>query len=336
MTDRTPSTGQEPPAVEASDWATVLEREEFTSPTQVEQPDPIDEAARSPLSDQWNSRFPGSGRGPDREANWELARQAFADDETLELIVVGYNKGGLLATWRDLPGFVPASQLTDFPHFHLKEARNRELERRQNQLIKVKIIELEPEVNRLILSERAAQAAPGQRQELLHQVQVGDILHGCVTNLTDFGAFVDLGGAEGLIHLSELSWSRISHPGDVVRPRQEVDVLVINVDRDAERIGLSLKQLKPNPWQTVEERYQPGQLVEGVVSNVVAFGAFVLLEDELEGLIHVSKLAEETIPHPAHVLQTGDRVLAQVLTVDGRNHRLALSLSALNRVGNGR
>jgi small subunit ribosomal protein S1 len=146
--------------------------------------------------------------------------------------------------------------------------------------------------NRLILSERAAQVQPGTRAAVLSRIRQGDIYEGRVTNLCDFGVFVDLGGLEGLIHISELSWGRVGHPDDILAKGDTIQVYVMRVDQDQERVALSLKRLRPDPWQTVEERYQVGQIVEGEITNVVDFGAFVCVEEGLEGLIHVSELAE--------------------------------------------
>jgi small subunit ribosomal protein S1 len=159
-------------------------------------------------------------------------------------------------------------------------------------------------------------------------VKPGEKRQGFVTNLTEFGAFVDLGGLEGLIHISEISWSRVVHPSHVLRPGQQVTVLVLSVDQTAERVALSMKRLRPDPWLNVESRYRPGQLVRGTVGNVTTFGAFVILEEELEGLIHISELAEGTFMHPQDVVRQGEEVTARVLSVDGRQKRLALSLRA--------
>ncbi|MCA9965644.1 MAG: S1 RNA-binding domain-containing protein, partial [Anaerolineales bacterium] len=156
-----------------------------------------------------------------------------------------------------------------------------------------------------------------------------DQIEGEVTNLTNFGVFVDLGGVEGLIHISELSWSRVLHPSDILEPGNTVSVVVLNVDRRNQRVALSLKRTKKDPWRTAEQRYYAGQLVEGVVSNIVNYGAFVLLEEELEGLIHISELAEGSFLHPRNVVQSGMKVTARVLTVDAASKRLALSLRGL-------
>jgi small subunit ribosomal protein S1 len=246
---------------------------------------------------------------------WTVAQEAFEDEETLSLTVTGFNKGGLLVEWHGLPGFVPASQLVDFPQFHVASQRTQVLQEAVGKSL-----------NRLILSERAAQVDSGQRELVLASIQPGDTVTGTVTNLTDFGAFVDLGGVEGLIHISELSWSRVVHPSKILKPDETVEVLVLDIDQEKERVALSLKQLYPNPWFTAEDRYYQGQIVEGTISNIVNYGAFVLLERELEGLIHISELAEGDFLHPRNVVNMGEHVRAKVLYVDAKNKRLALTL----------
>jgi small subunit ribosomal protein S1 len=161
---------------------------------------------------------------------------------------------------------------------------------------------------------------------LLDSLSPGDICQGHVTNLCSFGAFVDLGGAEGLVHVSELSWGRVEHPSDVLEPAQPVEVYVLNVDRERGRVGLSIKRLRPDPWQFVEERYQVGQVLEVVVTHVVDFGAFARVEDGLEGLIHVSELAEGDFLHARNVVQEGDVVTVRILNIDGERRRMGLSL----------
>jgi small subunit ribosomal protein S1 len=168
---------------------------------------------------------------------------------------------------------------------------------------------------------------------ILNSLSPGDLCQGKVTNLTSFGAFVDLGGVEGLIHVSELSWDRVRHPGDVLQPGEAVEVLVLGVNPEEGRIALSLKQLRPNPWVDVESRYYPGQVVEGEVTNVVSFGAFVRLEEGLEGLIHISELAEGSFLHPRNVVHEGDSVRVRVLNIDERNQRLGLSLRQASEAG---
>lgn len=257
---------------------------------------------------------------------WQIAKHLGESDQVLELTVTGYNKGGLLVQWNGLPGFVPASQLIDFPKLHIESLRLKTLKEWVNKRLKLKIIEVNQQANRLVLSERATLVRADQRSALLSEISPGDQLEGRVTNLTKFGAFVDLGGVEGLVHISELSWSRVAHPADILEPGQAVLVQVLEVDSGRGRVALSVKRLRPNPWLNIENRYRPGQRVEGVISKVVSFGAFLLLEDELEGLIHISELAEGTFLHPRNVVQKGDRVVAQVLEVDGQAKRLALSM----------
>lgn len=263
---------------------------------------------------------------PAEKAAWESAQQAFENEEVFELTSNGCNKGGLLVEWEGLSGFIPASQLNDFPHVHLESERIRELQRRQHQEVRVKIIEVNSNKNRLIFSERAALVGPNARRNLWGEISPGDKRTGTVTNMTSFGAFIDLGGVEGLIHISELSWSRLNHPSDVVKPGQQVTAVVLEIDRNNGRIALSLKRMKTDPWAGIEQRYQPGQTVEGLVSNVVQYGAFITLEDELEGLIHISELAEGNFLHPRNVVQKGERIRAKVLNVNGKNRRLALTL----------
>jgi small subunit ribosomal protein S1 len=190
----------------------------------------------------------------------------------------------------------------------------------------LKVIEFDPERGRLVFSQRAAQAGPGCRAELLGRLRPGDRVTGMVTNITRFGVFVELGGVEGLIHVSELSWGRVRHPSDAVCCGQPVEVKVLSVDRDQGRVALSLKDLMPDPWQTVEDRYSVGEIVEGVVTNIVRFGAFVGLEEGLEGLVHISEFGDGSGRQGQIGLQEGDLVRARVVHIDGAERRLGLSL----------
>jgi small subunit ribosomal protein S1 len=190
----------------------------------------------------------------------------------------------------------------------------------------LKVIEYDPEKGRLVLSQRAAQAAAGRRTEVLEGLRPSQRIQGTITNLTAFGAFVDLGGIEGLIHVSELSWGRVRHPSDVVRCGQTVEAIVLSVDPDQGRIGLSLKLLEPDPWLTVEEHYRIGETVEGLVTNVVPFGAFVCIERGLEGLIHVSEISDGPVADPRALLREGEVVRARIVRIDAAARRLGLSL----------
>jgi len=260
------------------------------------------------------------------ERAWQLAQASFENDEVLELEVMDYNRGGLLVQLHELRAFVPASQLVDSPNHLEYEERETELASRVGNSLSLKIIDLDKDRNRLILSERATTSNEEREAQLLAELCEGDIRRGRVTNLCLFGAFVDLGGAEGLIHISEMSWGRVRHPSDVLKCGCEIEVYVIHVNREEKKIGLSLKRLLPDPWTTVEERYQVGQLVEGTITNVVSFGAFTRVEEGLEGLIHISELAEGNFLHPRNVVNEGDMVTALILNIDSAKHRLGLSL----------
>lgn len=258
-------------------------------------------------------------------SNWELARQKMDNGETLELAVTGYNRGGLLVNFHDLQGFIPASHLLDPPRGKEGEERLTELANRIDETLPLRIIELDEERNRLILSQRSATNNEGET-DLLEKLSPGERRGGYVTNICDFGAFVDLGGVEGLLHISEMSWGRVNHPSDVMRPGDRVEVYIMNVDPQQRRIALSLKRMQPDPWSLVEERYQVGQLIEGTITNVVSFGAFARVEEGLEGLIHISELAEGDFLHPRNVVKEGEQVTVRIINIDSENHRLGLSL----------
>ncbi len=272
------------------------------------------------------SGTPASVRPVVPEDKWREIREAMERGEVIELPVVGCNRGGVLVEWNGLRGFVPASHLVDLTPYMNGDERLNELRSRIGTRLRLKIIELDPEQRRFVLSERATRLDESRRQELLDKLSPGDICQGRVTNLCSFGAFVDLGGVEGLVHVSELSWGRVDHPSDVLKPGQLVEVYVLDVDRQRGRVGLSIKRLQPDPWEFVEERYQVGQIVEGVVTHVADFGAFAQVEEGLEGLIHISELAEGNFLHPRNVVSEGDVVTARVLSIDSERRRMGLSL----------
>jgi small subunit ribosomal protein S1 len=316
--DYTPS----PPPLDEGYWSALLSEGEYAEPVQNNS-----EPEKGYFSDNGHRDEASTGlhtRAGDDD--WDEIARVMDNDETIELTVVGYNRGGLLVEWRSLSGFVPASQLTDFPVTAVGPARRRALMSWVGQKLLLRVIELNAEQNRLILSERAARVQAGERADILRRLKRGDVVNGVVTNLCDFGAFIDLGGLEGLIHISELSWGRVGHPADMLQRGQTVDVYVLEVDRDTSRIALSLKRLRPDPWETVNNRYYIGQLVEGTVTNVVDFGAFACIEEGLEGLIHVSELAEGHFLHPRNVVNEGQQVVARVLSIDSSARRLGLSL----------
>jgi small subunit ribosomal protein S1 len=259
--------------------------------------------------------------------DWLHAEELLASGEIVTAVITGYNRGGLLCSILSLQGFIPASQVVSVAARRLTSQPEVFDEVRDSEMV-VKVLEVNRRRRRLILSERAAQHEwrAKQRERLFAQLEVGDRRKGVVSNLASFGAFVDLGGVDGLVHLSELSWGRLDHPGRLVRVGQEVEVEVLNFDRERQRIGLSLKRLQPDPWTTVEERYAPGQLVSGTVTHLVKFGAFVELEDGIEGLIHLSELAGDELGSVGSVVSEGQSVDLVVLSVDADHHRIALSL----------
>lgn len=311
-------------------WAALLEEGEFASGQSGSQQNG---RGWSPADHEENVTLFSSATDYTNQQDWDLANTTHQNDETVELIVRGYNQGGLLVTWNSLRGFVPASQLVDFPVDVDEYTRRNMLARYVGRELSLRIIEIDPALDRLILSERAAQAQPGQRAHVLDTLEPGTVLEGSVTNLCDFGAFIDLGGVEGLVHISELSWGRVGHPRDVLSSGQTIRVYIMSVDPEEGRIALSLKRLQPDPWESVEERYEVGQIVEGVVTNVVDFGAFACIEEGLEGLIHISELAEGQFLHPRNVVQEGERVRARILNIDGPRRRLGLSLRKLSANG---
>ena len=263
---------------------------------------------------------------PELEAAWERAERIFHEGQVVLGIVTGWNRGGLLVRWDELQGFVPASQLKEVPVFQSPELRDEKLARWVGEELKLKVIELDRGRNRLVFSERATVWGPKDGERLLQEITPGEMRHGRVSNLVDFGAFVDLGGVDGLIHLSELSWSRVSHPREILDIGDPVEVYVISVDRDNRRVALSLKRTQPDPWTVVDQKYHVGQVLGATITNVVDFGAFAQIEDGLEGLIHISELADGKVAHPSQVVNSGEEVKVRVLRIDSAAHRIALSM----------
>jgi small subunit ribosomal protein S1 len=261
----------------------------------------------------------------DSEADWEHAEALLASGEPTTVKISGYNRGGLLADFGTLQGFMPASHLLAPVPGQSPEQRAAALAARIGESLTVRVAEIDRSRCRLILSERLTREN-GHADTLLAELQPGQVCTGQVTSLCPFGAFVDLGGFEGLIHISELSWGRVGSPAEVVQPGDEVALMVLEVNPEAKKIALSLKRLRTDPWQGVEVRYHAGQIVDAIITNVVNFGAFARLEEGLEGLIHVSELAEGSFMHPRNVIRERDRVRARVLLVDSGKRRIALTL----------
>jgi len=260
------------------------------------------------------------------ERDWQWIQESLANGEVINGKVMNCNRGGLLVELNNLQGFVPISHLADFPRYVDAEERRAELASRIGEELALRVIEVDREKGRLVLSERLSAPEGRSADDVWDRICKGDVCWGRVTNLCSFGAFVDLGGVEGLIHISEMSWGRVPHPRDVLRRGEEVEVYVLGVDRERQRIALSLKHLQPDPWSLVDERYEVGQLIEGTITNVVSFGAFARVEDGLEGLIHISELAEGDFLHPRNVVKEGDKVTVRILDINSARHRLRLSL----------
>jgi small subunit ribosomal protein S1 len=262
-------------------------------------------------------------------SDWLEVGRLLDEGDVIERRVVSSNRGGVVVEYGKLRGFVPGSQLTSTSAGTGTRESAGDDQRWAGLVgksLKLKVIEVDQPRNRLILSERAATRR--RRAELLSSLHEGDTCHGRVTNLVDFGAFVDIGGIDGLVHLSELSWTRVTHPNEILSVGQDVDVSILEVDQQRQRVALSLKRLQPDPWQTVTDRYQEGQLVEAVITRTVKWGAFASLvgDESIEGLVHISELADRHVVNADDVVHTGQMVTLRVIGLDPARHRMALSL----------
>ena len=265
------------------------------------------------------------------ESDWKHAEELLESQDMFTGSVSGFNRGGVIVKIGQVRGFVPASQLSsESQSQQLSEGEpdNRWMKLMDAEL-RMKVIDLDRRRNRLILSERVAirEWRREQKEKLLETLEENTVCEGVVSSLADFGAFVNLGGADGLIHLSELSWGRISHPKEVVSIGEKINVMVLNVDRERKRIGLSLRRLLPEPWETVPDRYEVGQIVRGAITKLVHFGAFARLEgDTIEGLIHISELTERRIAHPSEIVAEGQEIDLRIIRIDTEKRRMGLSL----------
>ncbi len=268
-------------------------------------------------------------RRAEEEGDWHRAQELYESGDPFEGQVAGFNKGGLIVRLGKLRGFVPASQLAPKHQGSDDQQPEERWARLVGTPIRVKVIEINRKRKRLIMSERAAMRAwrEARKEKLLKELRVGEVRRGVVNSLSDFGAFIDLGGADGLVHLSELSWNRSARPHDVLRVGQHVDVYILNVDHEKKRIALSIKRLEPEPWTTVESRYYVGQLVEGTITRLTNFGAFALVNGEIEGLIHISELSTDRINHPQEVVSEGEKHVMRIIRIDPKRRRMGLSLS---------
>lgn len=262
-----------------------------------------------------------------QEKSWRNLQIFHETGEVIRAQVVNYNKGGLLVNLDGVRGFVPSSQVSSVSRGPEMQKQS-DMARLVGQVLPLKVIEINRPRNRLILSERQAvqEVREARKDELLENLGEGVVREGRVTSLCDFGAFVDIGGADGLVHLSELSWSRVKHPAEILKVGDMVKVAVLSVDEDKKRIALSIKRTQPEPWSTINDRYQIGQTVEGVITQLTAFGAFARIEDGIEGLVHISEMSDDRIQHPRDVVAEGDTIQARIIRIDPARKRIGLSL----------
>ncbi len=264
------------------------------------------------------------------QKGWAEVEKLLEDSGTYEGKVDGFNKGGIIVPVFGLRGFIPASQLSISRRMGVTgDTPDQRYAKMIGEPISVRVIEVDRKRRRLILSERAASSETRQsiKERVIESLKEGETYTGKVTSLADFGAFVNVNGADGLVHLSEISWDRVQHPSEVLEVGQEVNVKVINIDREKKRIGLSMRALQSDPWQSKVDKFKVGQLVEGVITRLTKFGAFARLEGDLEGLIHISEISENRIEHPKEAgLHEGDVVTLRVIRIDPDQRRIGLSL----------
>jgi small subunit ribosomal protein S1 len=262
-----------------------------------------------------------------QEKSWRVLQQKYEAGEVIEAIVKNYNKGGLLVDLDGVRGFVPASQVTEIRGGD-EASKQGDMARLIGMSIPLKVIEINRHRNRLILSERQAiqERRDAMKERLIGTLKEGEVRKGRVSSICDFGAFVDIGGADGLVHLSELSWSRVRHPSEVLKIGEEVEVYVLGINEDERKIALSLKRTQAEPWTRVAAQYEVGQLVKGTITQLANFGAFARIQDGIEGLIHVSELSDDRVAHPRNVVKEGDEMTLRIIRIDPQRRRMGLSL----------
>jgi small subunit ribosomal protein S1 len=319
-----PQYDRNPIHLDESWWTAVLEDIEARySPKSKPKGDPLVTSERDSSKEPVGTITEGESDN----INWNWAKQLYEQDRVICLEVADHNRGGLLVYGDEIQGFVPASHLIGLSQKTLKKNRDDLLSPYIGRSINLKVIECDQERGRIVFSERAAQTEDGSRLELLKTLNIGDHRSGRITTITDFGVFVDLGGVEGLIHISELSWGRVCHPADIVSIGDVIQVYILQIDQEKARVALSVKRLHPNPWDTVHSRYQIGQTAKAVITNIVSFGAFARLEDGLDGLIHISELGQSISPkNIKNILSEGQEVNVCILHIDSTRQRLGLSL----------
>ncbi len=260
------------------------------------------------------------------QIDWKTLKDLYANDQIITMTVTGHNRGGLLVENEGLSGFIPFSHLIELAGKEHEADRDVSLESYLGKMLNVKVIECVPEDGRVVFSERAALAESGKRSELFQNLQLGSNVKGLVTNITDFGVFVDLGGVEGLIHISELSWGRVSHPNQIVKLGEEIEVQVLDVSQERCRVALSLKRLAPNPWERAAVDFPVGTIHNAVITSVMSYGAFARIEAGVEGLIHGSEMVLAPNQTPREILSEGQELRVRILHLDAAHQRMGLSL----------
>ncbi|HSO13077.1 MAG TPA: S1 RNA-binding domain-containing protein [Anaerolineales bacterium] len=263
------------------------------------------------------------------QISWDNVDKHLEENSVIDSKIIGFNKGGLIVSVEGLRGFVPSSQVSALRRIQSTgDTPEQRWQKMIGEPISVRVIEVDRERRRLILSEKAASTESRQsiKERVLEELQEGEVYTGRVTSVANFGAFINVSGADGLVHLSEISWDHIEHPREALEVGQEVKVKVINIDREKKRIGLSIRALLDDPWKERLGKYSVGQLVEGVITRLTKFGAFARLEGDIEGLIHISEISENRIEHPKEVLKEGDVKSLRVIRIDPDQHRIGLSL----------
>ena len=261
--------------------------------------------------------------------DWKRAEELMNSETIWEGDIADTNKGGVIVGFGHLRGFVPASHVIDLPRGLKEEERLERLQEMIGNTISVKVIEVNRKRRRLVFSQLEAEQEnrAARKEALLRELTEGASRKGVVSGLCDFGAFVDLGGADGLVHISELAWRRVRHPSQVVAVGDEVEVYVLNLDDQGKRIGLSLKRMQPNPWSLVDDIYHIGQLVEGNISRLESFGAFISMEPGIEALLHVSQMSANPEENPLRHLYEGQKLLMRIVSIESDRQRLGLSLT---------
>lgn len=305
------------PKIDDGWWASVLaEESRYSAPAArvVETKPEAKEEAKKENAD------------PKAVVNWNQIKELYMNDRIVSLEVTGHNRGGLLVEGDGLNGFVPFSHLIDLAGKENLD-RNHDLEPYVGRTLRLKVIECVPEDGRVVFSERAAQTEPGKRAELFHSLHAGQRVQGVVTNITDFGVFVDLGGVEGLIHISELSWGRVTHPSQFVKLGGTIDVQVLDLAPERCRVALSMKRLLANPWTNAAADFPIGSIHPATVTSVLSYGAFARLDQfGVEGLVHISEIPQAEGKALKEVLLEGQTIQVRILHLDPAHHRLGYSM----------